>query len=388
MRGRAANALVRLVVRHSQGKVGSGVAADAVGHGSQFQKMAPLFAGVCSRVPGTCSSRRPSLAPSGSAIQGESSHLPALQVALGLTRDDDMLPRVCEHASLTCVRALAASRHGVLQVLHFNMNISRRCVLPSPSYAHLLPSATHCRIRYRRLSTVPLHISLPSSLASPRSRLYIKHSPLTSIATILRHPDHFSTQATTNMRIPYAPNTPADPTPENEAIYQRIAARRDPRPLIPLDLALLHNPSIADGYNSLVGAIRTKSSLSQAIMELSICYIAVLTNAVYEWKAHAVLALKAGVSSEKLEKVLAKDRNWEGFDDLEKAVLEYTEESTVKVAVSDEVFEKARRLFGEDQKVMELQITIGAYNMVSRFLVGLDVTENNGGKMEVPVLEK
>ena len=87
------------------------------------------------------------------------------------------------------------------------------------------------------------------------------------------------------MRIPYAPNTPADPTPENKAIYERIEARRNPRPLIPLDLALLHNPSIADGYSSLVGAIRSKSSLSQAIMELSICYIAVLTGAVYEWKA-------------------------------------------------------------------------------------------------------
>ena len=30
------------------------------------------------------------------------------------------------------------------------------------------------------------------------------------------------------MRIPYAPNTPADPTPENKAIYERIAARRHP----------------------------------------------------------------------------------------------------------------------------------------------------------------
>jgi len=122
-------------------------------------------------------------------------------------------------------------------------------------------------------------------------------------------------------------------------------------------------------------------------MELSICYIAVLTGAVYEWKAHAVLALKAGVSAEKLEKVLAKERGWEGFDEVEKAVLEYTEESTVRVSVSEGVFERTREVLGEDRKIMELQITIGAYNMVSRFLVGLDVTENNGGTMEVPVLE-
>jgi alkylhydroperoxidase family enzyme len=98
--------------------------------------------------------------------------------------------------------------------------------------------------------------------------------------------------------------------------------------------------------------------------------------------------LKAGVSAEKLEKVLAKKKGWEGFDELEKAVLEYTEESTVKISVSDEVFRRTRSLLGEDQKIMELQITIGAYNMVSRFLVGLDVTENNRGTMEVPVVEK
>ncbi|KAK6435106.1 hypothetical protein LTR95_008705 [Oleoguttula sp. CCFEE 5521] len=187
------------------------------------------------------------------------------------------------------------------------------------------------------------------------------------------------------MRVPYAPSEPPSGSASQVTdIYTRIAARRSPRPLIPLDLALLHNPAIADGYNALLGAIRTQSSLDEGMMELSICYIAVLTNAVYEWKAHSALAVKAGVSSEKLERLLKRDREWDGYSELERAVLEYTEESTVRVAVSDGVFEKTRRLLGSDQKIMELQITIGAYNMVSRFLVGLDVTESNGGEMVVP----
>lgn len=231
----------------------------------------------------------------------------------------------------------------------------------------------------------------------------IRKTATASPSPIKRHHGGITTKRafcathTTKMRLPYAPTTPADPTPENQAIYDRIAARRQPRPLIPLDLALLHNPAIADGYNSLVGAIRTKSSLSQGIMELSICYIAVLTNAVYEWKAHSVLALKGGVSQEKLAKLLETSREkrgmdgsgkkvweWEGFEEVERAVLEFTEQSTLDVAVEDKAFEEARRLLGTDQKVVELQITIGTYNMVSRFLVGLDVTENNGGKMVVP----
>lgn len=186
------------------------------------------------------------------------------------------------------------------------------------------------------------------------------------------------------MRISYAPDTPADPTPENQAIYDRIAARRKPRPLIPLDLALLHNPAIADGYNSLVGALRTKSSLSQAIMEIAICYIGVLNHAVYEWTAHAALATKAGVSREKLAAILAGDvRNAQIWDAAEMAVLAYTEQSTKQVKVDDVVFAEVRSQFTE-QEVMELTITIAGYNMVSRFLVALDITESNGKTMEVP----
>lgn len=184
------------------------------------------------------------------------------------------------------------------------------------------------------------------------------------------------------MRIPYASDTAS--RPEDEAIYQRIKDRRTPRPLIPLDLALLHNPAIADGYNSLLGAIRTKTSLSPALMELAISYVGVLTNAAYEWKAHSALAVRAGVSLEKLEKLLQKDRTWDDFSEEEQAVLKFTEQSTLQVKLDDEVFERVKTLLGSDQKVMELSITVGAYNMVSRFLVALDVTESNGKPLELP----
>ncbi|CAK3843359.1 4-carboxymuconolactone decarboxylase family [Lecanosticta acicola] len=186
------------------------------------------------------------------------------------------------------------------------------------------------------------------------------------------------------MRIPYAPKEPADPTPQNQAIYDRIAERRKPRPLIPLDLALLHNPAIADGYNALLGAIRTKSSLSQALAELSICYIAILNGAVYEWTAHAPLALKAGVERDKLRALLDGGKpSWEGWSAEEKDVLEFTEQSTIQVRVDDALFDRIKSRFS-DQEVMELTITVAGYNMVSRFLVALDVTESNGKEMEMP----
>ena len=186
------------------------------------------------------------------------------------------------------------------------------------------------------------------------------------------------------MRLSYVPKEPTDLSPEDAAIYERIKERRKPRPLIPLDLALLHNPNIADGFSSLMGAIRTKSSLSLAAMEIAICYVAVLNGATYEWTAHAPLALKAGVKREALEAVLKGDvKNTSSLTEEEIDVLEFTYQSTKNIQVSDELMEKLKARY-TDQQVMELTITVGGYNMVSRFLVALDVTESNGKEMKMP----
>ena len=186
------------------------------------------------------------------------------------------------------------------------------------------------------------------------------------------------------MRIQYAPQEPADPSPEVTAIYERIKERRNPRPLIPLDLALLHNPNIADGFNTLLGAIRSKSSLNLAAIEIAVCYVAVLNKATYEWTAHAPLALKAGVKREALEAVLRDDvKNGDVLTGEEIDVLEFTFQSTKSVEGEEQLMEKLKKRYTE-QQVMELTITVAAYNMVSRFLVGLDVTESNGKEMKMP----
>ena len=78
-----------------------------------------------------------------------------------------------------------------------------------------------------------------------------------------------------------------------------------------------------------------------------------------------------------------KGVSWERWTDEERDVLEFTEQSTKQVKVDDAVFERIKSRFS-DQQVMELTITVGGYNMVSRFLVALDVTESNDKKMEMP----
>jgi alkylhydroperoxidase family enzyme len=193
------------------------------------------------------------------------------------------------------------------------------------------------------------------------------------------------------MRVPYAPKEAADPA--DTPIYERIAARRAPRPLIPLDLALLHCPPVADGWNSFIGAIRTSTSLRDAIKELAICRIAVLNHAVHEWNAHGPLALRGGVSPEGLEtakaaKVIGQGdmaeiptNDEQGLRAEEWAVLAYTDQMTRNVEVDQPVFNRLKEYLN-DKEIVELTATIAAYNCVSRFLVALDVGENNGKKMK------
>jgi alkylhydroperoxidase family enzyme len=190
------------------------------------------------------------------------------------------------------------------------------------------------------------------------------------------------------MRVPYAPNTA--PNAESKAVYDRIAERRAPRPLIPLDLALLHNPSVADGWNSFIGAIRTKTSISEGLKELAISRVAVLNKAVHEWDIHAALALKAGVSKETMQLVLdtpVTGRGWRrdgdmvGLKEDEEAVILYTDQMTIGVEVEESVAEKVKKVLGDTQTV-ELTATVAAYNCVSRFLVALDVGECNGRAMK------
>ncbi|KAK8049201.1 carboxymuconolactone decarboxylase [Apiospora phragmitis] len=193
------------------------------------------------------------------------------------------------------------------------------------------------------------------------------------------------------MRIPYtADPPPAATSAENMQIIERVRARRAPRPLQPLDLALLHAPPVADGWNSFLGAVRTRTTLPASVRELAISRVAVVNGAWYEWAHHAPLAADAGVSQRALDEIVKgrpgeladgavtpEEREAVGLGAAEWAVLRVTDEMTRNVRVRDETFAELRKHFNE-REVVEVVATVSAYNCVSRFLVALDVGEKNG----------
>ncbi|PWY72363.1 hypothetical protein BO70DRAFT_364889 [Aspergillus heteromorphus CBS 117.55] len=184
------------------------------------------------------------------------------------------------------------------------------------------------------------------------------------------------------MRIPYVPNPPPTDTPEEASILASVQARRAPGALLPLDLALLHSFPIAEGWNSFLGTIRTRTSLSAVIRELIICRVAVLNGAFFEWEQHAPLLRESGLSEEAMQAVgdaavdIPRSVQQRILSPVEGAVLKYTDAMTKTVTVAEDLFQEVRDHFG-DREVVEITTTVAAYNCVSRFLVALDVGEMN-----------
>jgi 4-carboxymuconolactone decarboxylase len=152
-------------------------------------------------------------------------------------------------------------------------------------------------------------------------------------------------------------------------VAARIRARRGGA-LRPLDEVLLHSPLVADGWNSLLGAVRGDLSLDPALRELIVLRIAVLNSAAYEWAAHEPVARKAGVTDEKLQALRTGDRT--PFSTAHRVALDYADAMTRAIEVPDAIFAALRPHFDETG-IVELTAVTAVYNMVSRFLVALDV---------------
>lgn len=184
------------------------------------------------------------------------------------------------------------------------------------------------------------------------------------------------------MRLPYVPVPPKNLKPSEEQIVQRILNRRGNRGLLPLDRTLLHSPPVADGWNFLLGAIRTQTTLPADIREIAICRVGVINEAWFEWAHHAPILMEVDGFTEEMLAVVRRptqDGGKGALSERQWIVLRYADAMTREVRVEDGLFEELRTNggFGE-REIVELTATIAAYNCVSRVLVALDVGEMNG----------
>lgn len=169
-------------------------------------------------------------------------------------------------------------------------------------------------------------------------------------------------------RIPYQPSDLAEP----KAIVDAMRERRGGA-LLNLDRMLLHSPALARGWNAFLNDVRNNLELRPRLRELAMCQVALLNGAHYEFHHHAPEFLKAGGTQLQLDALRDPASASAAFDAGERAIIALIRAITVDVKVSDAVFDAARTALKSDQLTVELVGVVATYNMVSRFLVALNI---------------
>jgi alkylhydroperoxidase family enzyme len=174
------------------------------------------------------------------------------------------------------------------------------------------------------------------------------------------------------------------PPPGASPIADRIRERRGARGLTPLDGALLHVPAVAEGWNTLLGAIRTKGALPGDVRELMILRVAARNHAAFEWIHHEHVGRDHGLHTTQLWAIrdLSSLPPPGVLSPLQAAALAFADHSTAAVRVPwDVTFELQEQLkvvgsahsLDVDDLLVEAAAVVATYNMVSRFLISLDV---------------
>jgi alkylhydroperoxidase family enzyme len=154
-------------------------------------------------------------------------------------------------------------------------------------------------------------------------------------------------------------------------------------PIINLYKAVANSPKVGRNFIRLGNTVLNPEILDPKLRELAILRVGNLLRSEYEFTKHVVIGKGTGITMEQINDL----SNWKSsqkFTEIERAVLQYTDEMTLNVRVDDSTFANLKRFF-EDPAIVKLTATIGYYGMVSRILVALQVELEPGEKAFAPV---
>ncbi len=126
---------------------------------------------------------------------------------------------------------------------------------------------------------------------------------------------------------------------------------------------LLRSPVLGQRMFDLLHYLRWETSVPLKLNEFVILIIGRQWRSQVEWFAHAPLAIKAGLSPDIVSELKANKRP-SNMPAEEAAVYDFVTELTTQHEVSDETFNRAKALFGE-QQVVDLTAVAGIYIAVA-----------------------
>lgn len=129
---------------------------------------------------------------------------------------------------------------------------------------------------------------------------------------------------------------------------------------------MLRSPVMGDRMFKLLDYVRFNTSVPRKLNEFAILIQARLWTAQVEWYAHYPLAIKAGLS-EAVAADLKEGKRPTSMQPDEATVYDFCMELSTKHVVSDSTFNRARKLFSE-QQVVDLIAVSGTYVTVAMLL--------------------
>ncbi len=179
-------------------------------------------------------------------------------------------------------------------------------------------------------------------------------------------------------RVKFVEKEQADPVIKE--MFQKLEDRKVP--VINLFKAMGNSPKVGRNFVRLGNSVLNPEILDPKLRELAILRVGKLLRSEYEFTKHVTIGREVGVTEDQIGE-LSSWASSKRFTDIERAVLQYTDEVTLNVEVSDSTFSNLKRFF-DDRAIVKLTVTIGYYGMVSRILVALQIELEHGEKAFIP----
>ena len=137
-----------------------------------------------------------------------------------------------------------------------------------------------------------------------------------------------------------------------------------------------HAPATLLHFIRMGNALLSKTRLDPRLRELAILRVAAILDCEYERKSHTAFGREVGITEAKL-KAVSDWTNSDVFNEVDRAVLGFTDEVAQNAKVDDETFSCLAKHLDEGMMV-ELAETIGFYGMIARVLLPFQVDLDTG----------
>jgi 4-carboxymuconolactone decarboxylase len=129
---------------------------------------------------------------------------------------------------------------------------------------------------------------------------------------------------------------------------------------------LLRSPVLGDRMFDLLHYLRWNTSLPLKLNEFAILIVGLHWRSQVEWYAHRPIAIKAGLSPDLIEELKSGIRP-KSMPEEEAVVFDFATELMTGRTVSEATFERAKRLFSE-QQIVDLTAIVGTYVTIAMLL--------------------